>query len=129
MKREEFESSKPKLKQTFFSQFEDEKLEKLEVGFKNFEESLEAKYDHLLTLYDPGDDSNLEIDVAIFLALLNKDKQNKQMDLINIKNQLKLAMEFDRIDIAKKFIFVDDISNIVITNSSYSEIKIVLLVF
>jgi hypothetical protein len=36
----------------------------------------------------------LEIDVAIFLALLNKDKQNKQMDLINIKNQLKLAMEF-----------------------------------
>jgi hypothetical protein len=117
MTRQEFENSKEKLKHEFFNQFyEKDKIEKdkLEEGYTNFEESLDPRYDHLLTLYDPGDDSNLEIDVAIFLALLNKDKKNKEMDLISIKNQLKLAMDFNRIDIAKKFIFVEDISNIVI---------------
>ena len=70
----------------------------------NFEETL--KYPHLLSVFrlDSNENQNIDnadIDIAILRALLKAKKSN-------YKAQLKLALTWDRIDIAKNFIFTDD---------------------
>ena len=59
----------------------------------------------MLTVYD--DKSNLEIDVAIFSALLSKEKCTTFDESI-LRNQIRLALDFNRSDIAKKNIFIDE---------------------
>ena len=70
----------------------------------NFEETL--KYPHLLSVFrlDSNENQNIDnadIDIAILRALLKAKKSN-------YKAQLKLALTWDRIDIARNFIFTDD---------------------
>ena len=70
----------------------------------NFEETL--KYPHLLSVFrlDSNENQhidNADIDIAILRALLKAKKSN-------YKAQLKLALTWDRIDIARNFIFTDD---------------------
>lgn len=67
---------------------------------KHFEEVLE--YSHLLTVYSLDSDEQANgIDIAILRALL-KAKQN------NHKAQVKLALTWNRVDIAKNYIFTED---------------------
>lgn len=67
---------------------------------KSFEEILE--YPHLLSVYRLSyDELGNDIDIAILRSLL-KAKQDK------FKAQLKLCLTWNRIDIAKNFIFTDD---------------------
>ena len=79
--------------------------------FEAFLFTLEESYSHLLTVYD--DKSNLEIDVAIFSALLkkfNKESMNGTIEMVQfiLKKQVNLALDFNRCDIAKSYIFTDD---------------------
>jgi len=67
----------------------------------------------LLTVYD--DKSNLEIDVAIFSALLNKYNKEKKRGAndpkileVILKKQVDLALDFNRCDIARSYIFTDE---------------------
>jgi hypothetical protein len=67
----------------------------------------------LLTVYD--DKSNLEIDVAIFSALLNKYNKEKKSGAndpkileVILKKQVNLALDFNRCDIARSYIFTDE---------------------
>ena len=61
----------------------------------------------MLTVYD--DKSNLEIDVAIFSALLKKEKNSQNENSATVlKKQIQLALDFNRSDIAQKNIFIDD---------------------
>lgn len=67
---------------------------------KSFEEILE--YQHLLTVYRLSyDELGHDIDIAILRSLLKAKKDN-------FKAQLKLCLTWNRIDIAKNFIFTDD---------------------
>ena len=79
--------------------------------FEAFLFTLEESYSHLLTVYD--DKSNLEIDVAIFSALLkkfNKESMNGTIEMVQfiLKKQVNLALDINRCDIAKSYIFTDD---------------------
>jgi hypothetical protein len=78
------------------------KIDKKYDGSKileQFEETL--KYSHLLTVFRlESSDQAKDVDVAILQALL-KAKKDKSA-------QLKLALTWDRIDIAKSYIFAED---------------------
>ena len=89
---------------------------------RNIEACFQRKYKHLLTCYrlNPNDQTN-DVDVAILIGLLKAYKTKIPADLIgdelnkeaikvreNIKTQLTLCMAWNRYDIAKNFIFIDD---------------------
>lgn len=60
---------------------------------------LDAKYSHLLTIYElDGSEKPMDIDVAILSSLLKSKKENHV-------SQMKLALTWDRVDIARDFIF------------------------
>ena len=98
---------------------DDETVEKV---VNNIERCFQRKYKHLLTCYrlNPNDQSN-DVDVAILIGLLKAYKTKIPPDLVgdelnkeaikvreNIKTQLELCMAWNRYDIAKNFIFIDD---------------------
>lgn len=63
---------------------------------------------HLLTVCRPVN-GVAEIDVAILRALLKKEKSTNQQDEANYyQSQLRLALKWNRIDIARNFIFTDE---------------------
>jgi hypothetical protein len=76
------------------------------VGF--MEKALDPKYNHLFTVCKPIN-SNAEVDVAVLLALLKAEKKQKDVDPAIA--QLWLALEWDRIDVARKFIFNDNLKD------------------
>lgn len=60
---------------------------------------------NLMTVCRPVND-HADIDVAILRALLRKEKS--QESATYLQTQLKLALKWNRIDIAKKFIFTEE---------------------
>lgn len=62
---------------------------------------------HLLTVCRPVN-GVAEIDVAILRALLKKEKAAGNDDINAYQSQLKLALKWNRIDIARSFIFTDE---------------------
>lgn len=59
------------------------------------------EYEHLINVCS----INTEIDVAILHALLRSEKDTKETES---QSQLKLALSWNRVDIARQFIFTDD---------------------
>ncbi len=93
---------------TFESNSEKEK----ESMIISTEKSLDPKYDHLLSVCKSD---NGDIDKAILKALLkavkNKKKKKGNLGEEHIKeyqNQLKLALKWDRVDIARNYIFKEE---------------------
>jgi hypothetical protein len=89
------------------------KPEVKEKILNNIEKALNPKYAHLLTVCKPVN-SNAEIDVAILLALLKAEKESMQRnekDTDPAIAQLWLALEWNRIDVAKKYIFNDELKD------------------
>jgi transient receptor potential cation channel subfamily M protein 6 len=89
------------------------KPEVREKILSNIEKALDPRYAHLLTVCKPVN-SNAEIDVAILLALLKAEKENTQRnekDTDPAIAQLWLALEWNRIDVAKKYIFNDELKD------------------
>ena len=86
------------LKEYFFSKI-DKKYDVAKI-LEQFEETL--KYPHLLTVFrlEHSEQGN-DIDVAILQSLLKAKKDN-------YKAQLKLALTWDRIDIARNYILTED---------------------
>jgi hypothetical protein len=72
----------------------------IENIYLGIEKSLDASYAHLLNVCSPIN-GNAEIDVAILRALLRKEK-------LQFQSQLELALNWNRIDIARNFIFTDE---------------------
>lgn len=60
---------------------------------------------NLLTVCRPVNEQ-AEIDVAILLALLKKEANENTHKYL--QTQIKLALSWDRVDIARKFIFTND---------------------
>lgn len=92
---------------------------------KTMKECLDPSFKHLLTVC-PATNLNAEIDVAILNALLQAVKQ--EIDLVQAdklvkkkgrhleydnkyQKQLHLALDWNRADIARKFIFTDELSD------------------
>ena len=79
----------------------------------HIEKSLDEKYAHLLTVCKPINDK-AEIDVAILNALLKAEKENSKKEPKNESSlgpaiaQLSLALQWNRVDVAKNFIFADE---------------------
>jgi hypothetical protein len=84
------------------------------------EKSLNPKYSHLLTICRPVN-AVAEVDIAILRALLKSEKENTQRSKNKIDPavaQLRLALEWNRIDMAQKYIFTEDLKDQV--KSTYS---------
>ena len=73
------------------------------------EKAVHPKYHHLLTACRPVK-TNIEIDVAILNALVKKEFSHNGKSKIEIyKDQLDLALTWNRVDIAKKYIFTEEL--------------------
>ncbi len=90
-------------------------------AMKNLEEIL--KYPHLLSVFrlDSNEQAN-DIDVAILRSLL-KAKQK------NFKAQMELALTWNRIDIARNFIFTNQEPTVIILNIESQGLKIFFIIF
>ena len=78
------------------------KKEKVEKAMKTFTEIFQPHYRRFLSAYsmDIKEASDSSIDLAILQALLKAQK--------NLQSQLRLALTWDRVDIAKKYIFSEE---------------------
>jgi hypothetical protein len=74
--------------------------ERNENILKSIQSILDPKYSHLINICRPIN-GNAEVDVAILKAFLKSKKQEYQ-------TQLKFAQSWNRIDIARDFIFTDE---------------------
>ena len=103
------------IKNKIYKEYPDRKTcpeEKCQLILK---QSLNPKYQHLLTVCRPIN-SKAEIDVAILNALLKAESvtsKNEKSKLESYRAQLNLALKWNRVDIAKNFIFTDDIKDCV----------------
>ena len=96
---------------------------------KTMKECLDPSFKHLLTVC-PATNLNAEIDVAILNALLQAVKRKQLTDIDSVQanklvqkkgrhleydnkyqKQLHLALDWNRADIARKFIFTDELSD------------------
>jgi hypothetical protein len=77
------------------------------------EKSLNPKYSHLLTMCRPVN-AIAEVDIAILRALLKSEKENSKRSENKVDPavaQLRLALEWNRIDMAKNYIFTEDLKD------------------
>lgn len=84
------------------------------LGSEVIQKTLHPDNLHLLTVCRSRN-GNAELDVAILEALLNEKKGQKDSDdkisQEKFQSQLKLALKWNRIDIAKNYLFTDDNSD------------------
>lgn len=96
------------VRELFLTYFPEKKKEMDEI-VKNFKETWEPKYRHLLTICKIDNDI-AKIDVAILEALLNEVKgpsSAKLDETTKLNTQLRLALSWNRVDIARKNIFTE----------------------
>ncbi|XP_057305453.1 transient receptor potential cation channel subfamily M member 7-like isoform X1 [Hydractinia symbiolongicarpus] len=60
-----------------------------------------------ITIYDPSKDG--DFDEAVLLALMRVNSHDEDKNVLSIISQLELAMSWNRADIAKKYLFTDNI--------------------
>ena len=72
--------------------------------------SLNPKYMHLVNICRPIN-GNAEIDVAILKAFLKSTEGTKEEN--KYQTQLRFALSWNRIDIARSFIFTDENKDVV----------------
>ena len=78
---------------------------RIDAMISHIESLLDPKYDHLITICRPIN-GNAEIDVAILKAFLKSTKVTKEEN--KYEAQLMFALAWNRIDIARSFIFTDE---------------------
>ncbi len=78
----------------------------IEKILKNIEMTLNPIYSQYLTVCKTINNGNVEIDVAILRALL-KAKSEAIINENSIQSQLRLALKWNRIDMAKNFIMTE----------------------
>ncbi|XP_075140952.1 transient receptor potential cation channel subfamily M member 2 [Leptodactylus fuscus] len=66
------------------------------------------RHSQLLTIFQADKDDQHDIDVAILQALLKASLSHDQQGHVNWDHQLKLAVAWNRVDIARSEIFTDD---------------------
>ena len=79
--------------------------DRIETMMGHIESSLDPKYDHLINICRPIN-GNAEIDVAILKAFLKSTKVKEGKN--KYETQLMFALTWNRIDIARSFIFTDE---------------------
>ena len=118
------------IKAKFKSEYSAKNDEEINKMVDIMQSCLDPKYKHLLTVC-PSNNLNAQIDLAILNALLQAVKQEdnaqdnltsrsiqkksfkKQLEPESSKyqKQLHLALDWNRADIARKFIFTDELSD------------------
>jgi hypothetical protein len=94
------------LKKRAQKEYPNKKSEEIDVILRDIEMTLNPKYSQFLTVCKPIN-GNAEIDIAILRALLKA--KNKSVNNENeIQTQLRLALKWNRIDVAKIFIMTDE---------------------
>jgi hypothetical protein len=87
-------------------EYPNKKPKEIDVILRDIEMTLNPKYSQFLTVCKPIN-GNAEIDIAILRALLKA--KNKSVNNENeIQTQLRLALKWNRIDVAKIFIMTDE---------------------
>lgn len=72
------------------------------------------EYSHLLTVCKPIN-GKAEIDMAVLKALLQAERENTMRDKTSnrdpVQAQLRLALEWNRIDIARDYILTEEVKD------------------
>ena len=110
------------IKSMFKKEFPNKKDPEIKEMVENMKECLEPKYNHLLTMLSSANLS-MDIDVAILNALLQavksekpshgeketEERQKNETRFNKYQAQLRLALTWNRVDVAQKFIFTDEL--------------------
>jgi hypothetical protein len=102
------DESRADVRNKIAKEFPNKQPEEIDKILNYIELSLNPTYAHLLSVFRSSDD-NAEVDVAILRALLKAvRKGSEENGSERYQAQLKLALAWNRIDIAKNFIFTDE---------------------
>jgi hypothetical protein len=116
--------SREEIRTKLINEYPKKPLKDIELILDMIERALNPIYAHLLTICRPRN-GNAEIDMAVLQALLKAEKENTEQkkDTANnielAKAQLGLALEWNRIDIVKKYILTPELKEQVGLNISY----------
>ncbi len=107
--------SREEIRGKLINEYPKKPLKDIEPILAMIEKALDPVYAHLLTICRPRN-GNAEVDMAVLQALLKAEKENTEAkkDSANVelaKAQLALALEWNRIDIVKKYIFTDELKD------------------
>ena len=107
------------IRSMFKKEFKSKNDTEIKEMVDNMKVCLEPKNNHLLTILS-SNNFNTEIEAAVLNALLQAVKLEKPKDEESAKtvtkfnkyqSQLKLSLKWNRVDLAQKFIFTDDLKD------------------